>query len=194
MAQDGRGAPGTLGDVLKKDEPHCILIEPKLLRSGVFVPIPTARETGYMAARFVHGQIKPYTRSEFRKLRIPWKEFFKKGKAAAARHLEAMKPAYYRDTNKTITHCIVETASPLTASTILTSEFFERFEPAMGPKFYVAVPDRNTVFIFPKSNQSLGGLQDIVIDTYKVANYPASLELFELSEDGIRVIGKFGKT
>ncbi len=67
----------------------------------------------------------------------------------------------------------------------------KRFENSLGKELYVAIPDRSNVFVFPKLSNSIEALAPKMAVLYKEALYPVSREVFELSKDGIRVIGKF---
>ena len=77
------------------------------------------------------------------------------------------------------------------ASVFISPEFRKRFEDPLGKELYVAVPDRFNVFVFPKFSDSIEKIAPKMTYLYKEALYPVSREVFEISAEGIRVIGKF---
>jgi hypothetical protein len=61
----------------------------------------------------------------------------------------------------------------------------------MGPRLLVAVPDRDRAYVFPRSLETFRRFGAELVGRYEEAVYPCSLELFEVSAEGIRAIGTF---
>ena len=169
-----------------------LLIQPRNLSTGVFVLMPGARETTYTAA--YQGIIGPrnYKRSEFRKA-FPggWKEFLERGKKAASDHLKTLKPKYIRNSKKVIEYAIIESDHPLTATTVVVAEFRELFKETLGDQLLIVIPNRFTVYVFPKLASTIGNYQRSFISLFRDAVYPASSEIFELTKEGFRGFGSF---
>jgi len=172
-------------------EPFCVLPESYEMHPEVFVLVPGARRVGFSLFRETSLGLEPYTRRELRERRLSWNTCFLKGREVATRHLRTLEPQFHRDEQKTIQYAHLKSESQLTASVFISPEFLERFENSLGKELYVAVPDRSNVFVFPKLSDSIEAISPKMAVLYKEALYPVSREVFEISRDGIRVIGKF---
>ena len=176
----------------KESAKYLLLIQPRNLSTGVFVLMPGARETTYTAA--YQGTIGPrnYKRAEFRKA-FPggWKEFLERGKKAASNHLKTLKPKYIRNARKVIEYAIIESDHPLTATTVVVAEFRELFKETLGDQLLIAIPNRFTVYVFPKLASTIGEYQGKFMQLFRDAVYPASSEIFEVTGKGLRVFGSF---
>jgi hypothetical protein len=173
---------------------YLLLIQPRNLSAGVFVLLPGARETTYAAA--YQGAIGPrnYQRAEFRKA-FPggWKQFLVKGKKAASDHLKTLKPKYIRNSKKVIEYAVLESDHPLTATTVVTDEFRELFKETLGDQILIVIPNRFTVYVFPKLASTIGDYQRKFMQLFRDAVYPASSEIFEVTGEGLRAFGSFRK-
>lgn len=169
----------------------CILPESYEMRPDVFVLIPGAKRIGLTLFRKSDDGLVPYTREELRYSGITWYQCLLQGRKAATEHLKTLKHEIKRDHRKIIQYARFTSDSPLTASILLSPELLKRFEDTLGKELYVTIPDRNNVFVFPKLSESIKAVAPKMAHLYKEALYPVSREVFELSKDGIRVIGKF---
>ena len=172
-------------------EPFCVLTESYEMHPEVFVLIPGARRVGFSLFRETSLGLEPYSRSELRDRQLSWLTCFLKGREAATRHLKTLEPSFYRDERKIIQYAHFSSENQLTASVFISPEFMKRFETSLGKELYVAIPDRSNVFVFPKLSDSIEALAPKMAVLYKEALYPVSREVFELSRDGIRVVGAF---
>lgn len=177
---------------VKESAKHLLLIQPRNLSTGVFVLMPGARETSYTAA--YRGTVGPrnYKRAEFRKA-FPggWKEFLECGKKAASDHLKTLKPRYIRNSKKVIEYAIIESDHPLTATTVVVTEFRGLFKETLGDQLLIVIPNRSTVYVFPKLASTIGDYQEKFMHLFRDAVYPASNEIFELTKEGFRGFGSF---
>ena len=172
-------------------ERYCVLPESYEMRPEVFVLVPGARRVGFSLYRETPVGLEPYKRSELRRSQLSWVECYLQGQRAATRFLKTLEPEYHRDERKIIEYAHFRSENPLTASVFISPEFRKRFEDTLGKELYVAVPDRFNVFVFPKFSDSIEKIAPKMTYLYKEALYPVSREVFEISAEGIRVIGKF---
>ncbi|MCP4846757.1 MAG: hypothetical protein GY899_02280 [Verrucomicrobiaceae bacterium] len=176
----------------KEPGKHLLLIQPRNLSAGVFVLLPGARETTYTAAYQGTIGLRNYQRDEFRK-EFPggWKQFLAKGKKAASDHLKTLKPKYQRNSKKVIEYALLESDHPLTATTVIVDEFRDLFKETLGDQLLIVIPDRFTVYVFPKLASTIGEHQRKFMQLFGDAVYPASSEIFELTGKGLRAFGSF---
>lgn len=172
---------------MKREVEHCIVFAPLFERPPVFVPVAGARKTGMTACRLSDEGLVPYRRTEFAKLGLRWADYVKKCLPPLDELLDLLEPTYYRDENGVIVYAQILSEHPLTASVILSPRFHERFEDILGPSFFVAIPDRNAIVLLPKATGTFQELNNRIIERFKLANYPCSVELFEISEAGIQI-------
>ena len=173
--------------------PHALIVEPKFMGSRHFVLLPDSKETGFVPAKWDGKKLTAYSKTEFRELEMSWKRFLAAATKTAEAQVASLEAKYYRGKNDVITHAIVVSKSPLLPSVIVTPAFRKKFAEKMGAEFYVAIPDRSTIYILPKTGGAIGAVGEEVEDLYDLASYPVSLELIEVKKDGIRAVGKFGE-
>ncbi len=191
LAQASEAKPAGSKKAPKVLEPFCILPESYEMRPDIFVLARDARRVGFTLMRETSSGLEPYSRRELRHLGLSWRQCLRKGKQAATRLLNTLEHTLHRDERGIITHAHFQSENPLTASIFLSPDFLGRFENTLGKDLYVAIPDRFNVFVFPKLSDSIQKSASKMAILHKEGLYPVSREVFELSKDGIRVIGKF---
>jgi hypothetical protein len=72
---------------------------------------------------------------------------------------------------------------------IFAPDFLKKFEEVFGEKMIVVIPNRHTVFVFPKLASTYREYGQMVRDAYRATAHPVSIEVFELSAAGIRAVG-----
>jgi hypothetical protein len=74
---------------------------------------------------------------------------------------------------------------------ILSPDFLKQFKAIFGPAVLVAVPDRFTVYVFPSQASEYQDYAPMIIHTFQDSTWPVSLEVFQISDAGIKAIGTF---
>ncbi len=156
--------------------------------------IPGALKTELAAARETAvGDLAYLTQADFEALGIDWKTFQAKSAPAASALLAGLKPEWIRDRNQVIECAILRAERPADDITpvILAPDFLKRFTPIFGRKILIAVPDRRTLFLFPRLASRYQDYADRVVGIYRKSDVPVSREVFELSDAGLRAIGEY---
>lgn len=167
-----------------------VLIEPAFLHPEVSFPIPTARHTvfvpGYMGG---DGQLADFSKKEWEAAGVTWEAF----RARAARNATEKKVSgeLVRDHNKVVQYAAITSPDPLTATMVLAPDFLKKFKDIFGPTVLVAIPNRYTVYVFPKLASDYKEYSPLVLGAFHDSAYPVSVEVFEVSPEGIRAIGEF---
>ena len=65
------------------------------------------------------------------------------------------------------------------------------FAVTLGDQLLIVIPNRFTVYVFPKLASTIGNYQKSFISLFRDAVYPASSEIFELTKEGFRGFGSF---
>ena len=168
-------------------------IAPKSALPQVARAIPGARDTVLAAAaRTGSGGMRLLEERELDALRLGWEEFAAKAAAAASTELAKLKPELLRDRNGVIECVLLRTKPPgdITA-VVLAPDFLARFAPLLGSKLLVAIPDPQTIYLFPRLASHYQNYAARVLAVYAKAACPVSREVFERDAGGLRAVGAF---
>lgn len=172
-------------------EDFCLLIEPKdgpqvsqrIKGSEQTVLVP-GKETSI-------GTVRYYTKSEFDALGLGWRGFTKKAEATATRVLGQLEPVLTKDKKGFVTSAVLRGSSHLTAGVVLSPKFYEQFRTTMGDDLVLLIPDRFTVYVFPRPMGDYKELGPKILAAYADASFPVSYEVLLLNKDGLSVLGSF---
>lgn len=172
-------------------ERFCLLPEPadtpeitKSIPGAKLTALAPGRETSIRTVRY-------YTKQEFTALGMGWSGFEKKAAETADRVFATLKPKLTRDARGFVVSAEVRGASHLTASTVLAPQFFEHFRKSMGDELVLLIPDRFTIYVFPRP---LGAYQEMgkkILLAYEEAAHPVSYEVLLLNRNGLSALGSF---
>jgi len=167
-----------------------ILIEPSFMGPQVSFPISGAKKTllvpGYIDR---DGDPEYFTKSDWAAQGLTWDKFRDRANQNAAQ--KQFRAELVRDEHKVVQYASITSEDPLTATMVLSPDFLRKFKDIFGPTILVALPNRFTVFVFPALASSYKDYSNIVIGAYQDSTYPVSLEVFQISQAGIRAIGTF---
>jgi hypothetical protein len=172
-------------------EPICVVVEPKVLETKTAHALAGSRRTILTPATEQANDAKLLTQEEWEALGLTWEEFLDKATAAAARHLARLTPEIHKDARGTVEYIKFHNDRHLTSSIILCPELWKQFSPQLGPTIVALVPDRFTVYLFPRQSGAFVKQGPEVATLFTDATYPASNEAFEISENGLKSIGNF---
>lgn len=108
---------------------------------------------------------------------------------AAAADLASLKPRYERDRKLVIQYAELRSERPIVASAVLAPKFLEMFKDTLGEKVLVVVPNRYTAYVFPSLASNYQDYYPMVLEAFRATAWPISVEVFEVSVDGIRAVG-----
>lgn len=115
--------------------------------------------------------------------------------AEAARSAEALfaglRPEFVRDKRGVILFAVISSEDPLAASCVLAPGFSDKFLDTIGPDVQVAIPNRNRIYIFPRSAVPVADLADRIFVDYRASDLPVSREIFEPKDGVLRAVGEF---
>ena len=156
-------------------------------------PIPGAKDTKYAAAWVTGDAVAFLSQEQFARLGVDWAAFSAKTAAAASAELAKIQPEFIRDRNGVIECAILRSRLPGNNITVavLAPDFLKRFTPIFGRKMLLAIPDKETVYLFPKLASRYQDYGERVLAVYRKSESPVSREVFELSTGGLRAIGEY---
>lgn len=178
----------------KEKKVPILLLQPAFMHPPICDPIPGAKRTVITAAYLERNSLGVPTTSflkpswqTFRKSSMC--DFVKRAKKNLSQNLITLHPQFLRDENEVIQTAIIDSANPITASTILSPEFSKQFTPIFGPELLIAIPSANRIYIFSKLASPLENIASAIRDDYKISSYPLSTEIFELGKGRLHAIG-----
>jgi hypothetical protein len=172
-------------------EAYCMLIEPTLEKAEVSSDIPGAERTQLVAAREDTGGVRYYTQAEYEALGLDWLQYVAKSRESADRLLAVLEPEYERDHRGVVKYALLRSENHRTAGVVLAPKFREKFKKTLGEDLIVLIPDRFTVFVFPRLVSDYGAYGEAIVEQYQDATYGVSIEVFTIDNEGLRVIGRF---
>lgn len=173
------------------DQSLVVLIEPSFFKPQVSFPIPGAERTEYVPANRVGDELVYFSKTEFNNLNLTWPHLIEIGQTAAQTELEKCKPVFTRDRKEVIEYALIRSERQLAGTLVLAPKFLKLFEDTFGPKVLVAIPNRYSLYVFPALASNYRQFGPMILDAYKGSAFPVSVEVFEVSETGLRAIGTF---
>lgn len=110
---------------------------------------------------------------------------------AAAEHaqdwINAAKVEERRDADDVVTRIVIAGTNPLLPALAAAAGLYDRYEPVLGDGFYVVVPDRGTIALYPRLGG--GGIPAAdaaaLLELNRLATYPVSREVFRATRLGL---------
>jgi hypothetical protein len=155
----------------------------------VSFPISGAKRTLLVPGYMSDGDPQYFSRKDWDALGLTWDTF----RARAAQNATEKKfhAELVRDLHKVVQYAAITSDDPLTATMVLSPDFLKKFKDIFGPTILVSLPNRFTVYVFPALASDYKNYAPLIIRAYQDSAYPVSLEVFQISDAGIRAIGFF---
>ncbi len=168
-----------------------VLLEPKSMRREVVWEIPGAQRTVF-APVVINGEEALFPpRKILDQFRVDAAAIQELAAPAAAADLATLKPRYERDRKQVIQYAELRSDRPIVASAVLAPKFLALFKDALGDKVLLVVPSRFTAFVFPVLASNYQDYWPMVFEAYRATPWPVSVEVFEVSVDGLRAVGVY---
>ncbi|GAB4178643.1 MAG: hypothetical protein Fur0032_19160 [Terrimicrobiaceae bacterium] len=165
-----------------------LLPEPKFMAPEIAWPVSGSRSTILLPVR--GSEPSPLTLKGTADPNLSVSEIWKEAARSATRLLDTLPVEYVRNSRKVILYAVITSPDPLTASSVLAPDFAERFLETIGPDVLVAIPNRFTVYVFPRSATPVEELSERIFVDYRSTNYPVSREIFEPRGGRLRAVGE----
>jgi hypothetical protein len=181
----------TLTSVLRANaDQFVVILDPYFYRSPITIPIVGTKETVLAYYRVVDSETlapaKPQEVAE-RDRSAPTRETLDQ----ARRLLRMVRPASITDSHGVITALRAESSDPTLSSILLLPDLGNRYADLLGPDCYFAVPNRRTIFFFPRLATDIQSFAPLVHSLYHNDPWPISTEIFEIANGRLRVCGRF---
>ncbi len=161
-----------------------LLPEPKFMANEITWAIPGSSQTVSLPVQVKGEEIKPLTQKAISKYPLQFDEVLQSARSNASALLATVKPTLVRDERGVIRYAVLQSEDPHFAACVFAPEFGDLFLETIGPDALIAIPNRNRIYIFPRSSVPGEVISEQVFVDYRSTNYPVSREVFE-SRDGV---------
>jgi hypothetical protein len=176
-----------LSAVCLKADPIVEILDPQFYRVPVFDPIPGSSKTVLAYYRVDGEKLVPATAEEVTSRATIREQTLIRARAL----LKKLTPSTVRDSHGTITAIVLESGDPALSSILLLPEIDKRFGDILGPQILAAVPNRRTLYLFPKLASDLQLFATTILTLYHNDPWPVSFEIFAPSNGLLRVTSQF---
>jgi hypothetical protein len=178
-------------ETAKKSVPLVACIEPAVMRTEAARLLPGSKKTVIVPAKEDEFGLSRLSKEEFAATGLKWEEFLTQAAAGAAAHLKTLKPDIHRDAKNVAQYAVLSSKSQLTAGIVMCPEFFEQFREVFGDRLVVLIPDRFTVYVFPRGFTDFQTMGPEILEKHRRSIWPCSQEAFEITADGLKCLGSF---
>lgn len=175
----------------RAEEVWVLLPEAKFMGHKVTRPVAEAKATVLAVARMTELGPEFPSQQEWNAVTVTEAELLAATRKKAAEWMAAVKLELVRDKKKVLRYAVLRSGAVPVSATVLAREFFEKFEPMFGARMRVVIPNRNTVFIFPDLTGDLREYGPMVLEAWRSGAPRVSLEVLEVSGNGLRAVGVF---
>ena len=164
-----------------------IILDPYFYRAPLSDPIDGSSKTVLAYYDETDGKVTPFPNpprqavSELRTLAI----------AYARAILQKTSPTLLRDKHGVVVAIRIENQDPAFSSILLTPGFADRFTEILGKDCLVSVPNRQTVFLFPRLASNMEEFSVPLRAIYHNSVWPVSTELFEWRAGALHSVRDF---
>ena len=171
---------------LTRAEP-VIILDPYFYRTPVSEAIDGSTKTilGYYDE--TDGKVTPLSNPPQK----PISELHTSAVAHAQSILQRTSPKFIRDRHGVIVAIRIEDQDPALSSVLLTPGFADRFANSLGKDCLVSVPNRQTVFLFPRLGSNMERFSIPLRGIYHNSVWPVSTELLEWRKGTLHAIRDF---
>ena len=167
-----------------------LLPEPKFMGHGVTFPIDGAKATVLVPAKLGELGVEFVTVTGWTAAALNEEGVRKVTRAFASEWFRHVKPEYIRNRKKVIEYAVIRSDKLPVAATVFAPEFWKEFADVFGPKMIVVIPNRQTVFVFPGLATDYAEYAPFIFQAWRGPAAKVSLEVFELSERGLKAVGR----
>jgi hypothetical protein len=164
-----------------------IILDPYFYRTPVSEAIDGSAKTSLGDYDETDGKVTPPPNPP----RLTISELHTLAVAYAQSILKQTSPKIIRDRHGVIVAIRIENQDPAFSSVLLTPGFTERFENLLGKDCLVCVPNRQTVFLFPRLGSNMEQFSIPLRGIYHNSVWPVSTELFEWRGGALHAIRDF---
>jgi len=134
--------------------------------------------------------VRAFDESYWTDNRFTWERILSIAERVGDDLMDKVEPMVVKDDRGVIKYAYIKDKDPFLTSIILSKKLIEKFREPIGDSLHVMLIDRHIVYIFPANGMPITDYGPALVDEYRKARLPVSLEVFLVDEFGFRVIGE----
>ena len=170
-----------------------VWLEPKSSHAPVTLPVAGAERTELCAGFMEEAGPRAMTKEELAGMGIEMARFAARARENAAAELAGLKPRYVRNRKKVIEYAELRSERPVVAGAVLAPKFLALWKETLGEKVLVVVPNRFTAYVFPALAGNHADYAPMVLEALRATAWPVSVEVMEISSEGVRCVGRYAE-
>ncbi|NLT69296.1 MAG: hypothetical protein GXX91_01215 [Verrucomicrobiaceae bacterium] len=171
-----------------------VIFEGGFEKAEVTTPIRGARHTQLVACYEWDFGVRSFTQEIWESRALDWDTLLPAARAVADRIVERVEPELVRDARGVILYAILADEDPFLSSVLLSPKLLESFRDTLGDRIHVVLVDRHRLYLFPATGGHLADYGPALVEEFRRARMPVSLEVFLLDEQGYEVIGELERS
>lgn len=153
-------------------------------------PVEGAKTTRMAAHYEWDFGVRAFTDKTWEERGLDWERFFPLAREVADTVATELEPKLVRDHREIVLYAIIADEDPFLTSALLSPKFYGRFRETLGDRILVVLLERNRIYLFPATGGTLEEFSPSLVEEYRRARFPVSLEIFLLDREGFRVVGE----
>lgn len=153
-------------------------------------PVEGAKSTRMAAHYEWDFGVRAFTKNTWEERGLDWDRFFPLARQVADAVAAKVEPKLVRDHRDVVLYAIIADKDPFLTSSILSPKLHERFKETLGDRILVLLLERNRIYLFPATGGLLEEYGPSLVEEYRRAKFPVSVEIFLLDREGFRVVGE----
>lgn len=133
---------------------------------------------------------RSFTEKSWKEHGLDWDRFTPIAENLANSLAEKIKPRFVRDFRQVIEYALYESEDPFLSSILLSPRIHEELRETLGDEMRVVVVDRYRFYVFPATGGKFEEFGEALVGDFVNTEFPVSLEVFRLDENGLEVIGE----
>ncbi len=137
--------------------------------------------------------VKLFTALEWKERAFEQGEFRRTAEKVADAVMGKVQVEFIRDAREVVLYAVIRSEDPFLSSILLSKKFLPKFKKNMGEVVRVVIVDRHEIYVFPDSGGKLNEYAHVLAEQYRATRQPVSLEIFQVSGKGFKIIGSIGQ-
>jgi len=168
---------------------HGIIFETLAMHPEVFTRVEGAKKTLMVPVQEWDYGVRLFSAKEWKKQAFDNAAYRRDAEAVADGVIATVKPELVRDSRGVVLYALIRGEDPFLSSILLSSKFLPLFKKSLGDSVRVVLVDRQLIYVFPVAGGKLDEFGAALAEQYQETKQPVSLEIFEVTDKGFKVIG-----
>lgn len=134
--------------------------------------------------------VRPFSEAEWKKQGLSWEKVGDLTSTSMEQLIKKVKPDVVRDDRGIVEYVIIADKDPFLTGLVLSPFLREAYQELLGDRIHAIPIDRNRIYLFPATGGKLSDYGPAIVDEFRRAPLPVSLEIFLIDKSGYRVIGE----